>query len=89
MAVPTAASDQSSSNNHLAPYPEAPTEWLIRLLCPSDSAVSDAFRGSATIAVAAKNTGTRFVGSNINAEFVAVARKRLCAIRPTSAEVRR
>ena len=89
VAVPTAASDRSSSNNHPAPYPQALAEWIIRLLCPPDGVVSDPFMGSGTTAVAAKNTGRRFVGSDINAEFVAIARKRLRAIPSTSAELRR
>lgn len=63
--------------------------WLMRQLVahysrPSDL-VSDPTCGAATTLVAAKMSGRRFVGSDIDAEHVAIARKRLDATVPCDA----
>lgn len=51
-------------------------KWLPALTRPGQL-IADPFTCTGTIAVAAKKTGRRFVGTEINPEMVAVARKRI------------
>jgi site-specific DNA-methyltransferase (adenine-specific) len=75
--VATAAANRDSFNHHPAQYPTKLAEWIIKLLCPPGGVVIDPFMGSGTTAVAARNTGRRFVGCDISPAFVSIARRRL------------
>ena len=55
-------------------------EWLIKLLVPPRGVVIDPFVGSGSTAVATANTGRRFVGAHINADYVRIAQRRLAEI---------
>jgi len=70
--------EKGFSNNHLTVKPLSLCEQLIRLTTFSkDSVVFDLFLGSGTTVVAAKNLKRKFIGCDINQEYVKIARKRL------------
>ena len=64
-------------NHHPAPYPVALAEWIIRLLSPPGGTVVDPFLGSGSTAKAARNAGRRFIGCDINEDYVEIAKRRL------------
>ena len=51
--------------------------WLSGLVCPPGGLVLDPFLGSGTTAVAAIQTGRRFLGYEIDAGYCEIARKRI------------
>lgn len=51
-------------------------EWIANS-CPQGGVVLDPFMGSGTVAVAARDLGFQYIGSEISSEYVAVARDRL------------
>jgi DNA modification methylase len=63
--------------NHPTQKPEALIERAIVNSSDPGDLVLDPFMGSGTTAVAARNTGRRFVGCDISHEYVTIARKRL------------
>jgi len=68
-------------NTHKTVKPLALCEYIIRLTTFSeDSIVLDPFVGSGTTAVAAKKLGRKFIGIDINREYVEIAQRRLDAL---------
>ena len=67
------------------PFPEAhfatfPVELPLKILkcsCPQDGIVLDPFFGAGTTAVAAEKLGLRWIGIELNEEYISIARKRL------------
>ena len=57
--------------------PLALCEYLIQLTVPEGAVVLDPFLGSGTTALAARNLMRRYIGIEINPEYVAIACKRL------------
>jgi site-specific DNA-methyltransferase (adenine-specific) len=51
--------------------------WLCRLVTPKGGLILDPFTGSGSTGVAALAEGFRFVGIEREAEYVAIARKRI------------
>jgi site-specific DNA-methyltransferase (adenine-specific) len=68
-------------NKHPAVFPVELIEEFIQLLVPPGGVVLDPFMGSGTTAVAALNTGRKYVGIEISAEYKDLAEKRLEALR--------
>ncbi len=62
---------------HPAPFPVELPYRLIHLYTFSGDIILDPFMGSGTTAVAALQAGRRYVGYEINADYVALAEKRL------------
>lgn len=62
---------------HPAPFPIELPEQLIRLYTFSDDLVLDPFMGSGSALVAAARLGRRYVGYDVDADYVAVARSRV------------
>lgn len=62
---------------HFAVYPEALVRTCIDASCPLGGVVLDPFSGAGTTALTAKKTGRHFIGIDCNAEFCAMARRRL------------
>ena len=62
---------------HPAPFPEELPRRCIELYTYSDEVVLDPFMGSGTTALAALNTGRRFVGFEVSEEYREIARRRL------------
>lgn len=65
------------SGNHFAVYPEALVETPIRACCPKGGVVLDPFLGTGTTAIVAQRLGRRWVGIELNPEYVALAKHRL------------
>ncbi len=62
---------------HPAIYPEFVVGELIKLLCPSEGIVLDPFVGSGTTCVVAKKLGRKYIGIDLNPEYIEYAEKRL------------
>jgi site-specific DNA-methyltransferase (adenine-specific) len=68
---------------HPAPFPVALVERCIQLFTYVGDVVLDPFMGSGTTAVAAVNTGRRYVGYDTDAGYVEQARERVASMVPT------
>jgi len=64
---------------HPAPFPVELPEQLIRLYTYVDDLVLDPFMGSGSTLVAAARLGRRFVGYDLDEQYVAIARERVAA----------
>jgi site-specific DNA-methyltransferase (adenine-specific) len=69
--------ERGAFNQHPAVKPLALCEYLIQLTVPEGTVVLDPFLGSGTTALAARNLKRRYIGIEINPEYVAIACKRL------------
>ena len=65
---------------HPAPFPVALPQRLIELYTYLGDLVLDPFLGSGTTAVAAASTGRRYVGFDVEADYLELARERLAEI---------
>ena len=65
---------------HPAPFPVALVERCIQLFTYDGDAVLDPFMGSGTTAVAAVNTGRRYIGFDTDATYVDKARERVASL---------
>lgn len=65
------------SGNHFAVYPEALIETPIRACCPKGGVVLDPFLGTGTTALAAQRLGRRWLGIELNPDYIALAKRRL------------
>lgn len=68
---------ESSNTGHSAAFPVELPAWFIKLFTVEGDVVLDPFLGSGTTAVAAKNLGRQYVGIEKEAEYLAIAEKRL------------
>ena len=64
-------------NHHPTVKPVALMRWLCRLVCPPGGLVLDPFLGSGTTGMAAALEGLPFLGIEREAEYVAIARRRI------------
>lgn len=78
-------SESASRVAHPAPFPIALPQRLIELYTYADDLVLDPFLGSGTTAVAAVRTGRRYAGYDLDAAYVATARRRVEAERSDAA----
>lgn len=70
--------EKGETNGHLTVKPLHLCEHLIKLAAfAKDAIVLDPFVGSGTTVLAAKRLGKRFIGVDINPEYVAIAKQRL------------
>lgn len=67
------------AGNHFATYPEALLETPIMASCPVGGVVLDPFFGSGTTAVVAERLGRRWLGIELNPDYVQMAIQRLAA----------
>ena len=63
--------------SHPTVKPIALMRWLVRLVTPPGGLVLDPFTGSGTTGCAAVLEGFRFIGCEREAEYVAIARRRI------------
>jgi site-specific DNA-methyltransferase (adenine-specific) len=75
--------ERGAFNQHPAVKPLALCEYLIQLAAPAGAVVLDPFLGSGTTALAARNLKRRYIGIEINPEYVAIARQRLQNFTPS------
>lgn len=68
--------------SHPAPFPVALPKRFIELYTYLDDLVLDPFVGSGSTAVAALETGRRYVGYEVNEEYLRTARHRILAAHP-------
>ena len=68
---------QPFADAHFATFPEKLIEPCILAGCPSGGVVLDPFCGSGTVGVVALRHGRDFVGIELNAEYVEMARRRI------------
>lgn len=69
--------DRGAGNNHPTVKPEALMRWLVKLITPPEGVILDPFTGSGSTGVAAALEGFRFIGIEREAEYAAIARKRI------------
>lgn len=62
-------SEKGDNNSHITVKPIALIEHLIKLFSKKNSLVVDPFLGSGTTALACKNTGRKFFGTELNSEY--------------------
>jgi len=67
----------ASRNHHPTVKPIALMRWLCRLVTPPGGLVLDPFNGSGSTGCAAVLEGFRYLGAELDAEYVEIARKRI------------
>lgn len=76
--------EKEGFNDHMTVKPISICEHIINLATFSkDAIVLDPFLGSGTTALAAKNLGRKYIGIEINPEYVEIANKRLGIVKQT------
>jgi len=65
---------------HFATFPEKLIEPCILAGCPPGGVVLDPFFGAGTVGVVAEKLGRRYIGIELNPEYVEIARNRIAAI---------
>jgi DNA modification methylase len=85
---PRAGAGRSSGgrNTHPTVKPLALMRWLVRLVTPPGGIVLDPFTGSGTTGMACAAENVRFIGIEREAEYVAIAERRIAAIAPLFGE---
>ena len=71
------AEEKGRFNNHKTVKPLSLFKYLIKLTTQKNSLVLDPFMGSGTTAVACKELGRRFIGAEINEQYIDIAAQRL------------
>jgi DNA modification methylase len=69
------------ANNHPTVKPVSLMRWLVRMVTPPDGVVLDPFCGSGSTGVAAVREGFRFIGIEMNPEYVLIAELRIAGVR--------
>jgi len=72
--------ENTKDNRHTAVYPLYIIQELIKLLSKEGDIVVDPFNGSGTTCVAAKLLNRRYIGIDVNAEYVELAERRLLEV---------
>tara|TARA_B100001996_G_scaffold166683_2_gene127057 strand:- start:1540 stop:2136 length:597 start_codon:yes stop_codon:yes gene_type:complete len=70
-------SEKGAFNTHLSVKPVELVEHLIQLFTKKDAVVLDPFMGSGTTAVAAVNSDRKYIGFDINQEYIDISKKRI------------
>lgn len=78
---------ECGNKEHSAAFPEALPEWFIKLFSKPNDVILDPFLGSGTTCVAAAKLKRRFVGIEIKAEYVELAKKSMSEIGPIQNEL--
>ncbi len=67
----------TTTNHHPTVKPIALMRWLCRLVTPPNGLILDPFNGSGSTGCAAVLEGFRYLGAELDAEYVEIARKRI------------
>jgi len=70
-------SASAKREKHIAPYPEELPHRCIKLWSFTGDVVLDPFLGSGTTALAAKNSGRKYIGIDISEEYIELAKNKL------------
>lgn len=65
------------SEAHFATFPETLIEPMVKAGCPEGGLVYDPFMGAGTVAVVAKRLNRRYIGSELKAEYIEMANRRI------------
>lgn len=68
---------ESGKTKHFARYPRKLIETPIRACCPPGGTIIDPFMGTGTTAVEAISQGKKFIGFDINPEYLQIAKERI------------
>jgi site-specific DNA-methyltransferase (adenine-specific) len=74
-------------NSHPTVKPTDLMRWLCKLITPPNGLILDPFCGSGSTGVAAVAEGFRFIGIEQDAEYVAIAERRIANVAPLFGEV--
>lgn len=69
--------EKGEYNTHITVKPVKLMEHLIQIFCKKNATVLDPFMGSGTTGIAAKNTGRKFIGMEINEEYFEICKQRI------------
>jgi DNA modification methylase len=69
-------------NIHPTVKPVELMRWLVRLVTPVGGVVLDPFLGSGTTGMACRYENRRFIGIEREADYIAIAERRIAAIAP-------
>lgn len=69
--------NSAGKNNHPTVKPIKLMEYLVKLVTPKDGVVMDIFMGSGSTGIAAKMSGYKFIGMELNKEYFDIAKKRI------------
>jgi DNA modification methylase len=75
-------SSEPSREEHFAMYPQKLVLQCLLCGCPEGGVVLDPFLGSGTTAIVARKNNRRFVGCELNPEYVKMAKRRLGEVNP-------
>lgn len=78
--------DTKYRNTHPTVKPTALMRWLVRLVTPKGGTVLDPFTGSGSTGKAAMLEGLGFIGCELTAEYLPIARARIAAAQAAAAE---
>ena len=78
--------DTQYRNTHPTVKPTALMRWLVRLVTPAGGTVLDPFTGSGSTGKAAVLEGRSFVGCELTAEYLPIARARIAAAEAAAAD---
>lgn len=80
--------EKGQNNPHKTVKPLSICEYIIKLTTFSEGAIIlDPFVGSGTTAVAAKKLGKKFIGIDVNEEYVEIAKERLKGTRKSNSKI--
>ncbi len=71
---------------HFATFPEALPERIIKCACPEGGTVFDPFMGSGTVAAVALKNNRKWIGIELNPEYVKIIKKRLDSLQNNTME---
>jgi len=74
--------ERGEGNNHPTVKPLALMQYLVRLVTPPNGIVLDPFTGSGSTLIAATREGFRYIGIELNEEYIEIAEKRLESEQP-------
>ena len=69
--------ERGIDNNHPTVKPIKLMSYLVRLVTPPNGTVLDPFMGSGSTGIAAKSEGFNFIGIELEAEYIEIARRRI------------
>lgn len=73
-------STMSFKEAHFATFPEKLIEPMVMAGCPEGGAILDPFMGAGTTGLVAKRLGRKYLGIEINPEYVKIAEKRIANV---------
>lgn len=77
---------QPRGNSHPTVKPVELMRWLVKLVTPIGGTVLDPFTGSGTTGMACRYEQRQFIGIEREAEYIAIAERRIAAVAPLFAE---